>query len=342
MKFKTILFLLLLSTSVKSQIYDADIDAYSFSIKNNGESIEFLKTGKDIQSPKPTIIFCQGSLPIPLIIKFEDGERIITAINNFDYRELSKNYNFVVVSMPFTPLIVEEKDLNNQSAYVTNVEKSHSYLPEYLDANYLDKYIKRGNDVIKFLLTQKWVDPKQIFIVGHSQGAKVATKIASTNKNVAALGFLSSNPLGRVDQYIREYRMLETKGMLSKEEAQEKINKTYEWWSWLNQNKDIPSENGEDSPRTTISFSEPVLNDLINLQIPIFIGFGTSDITSSYCDILPIDLIREGKKNYQFKPYLGLDHNFFEIGENGKPIYEKAHWKDVMSDLVIWLDTVKN
>ena len=204
MKSKILLFILLLiSLYINGQTYLKDIDAYSFSIKNENESIEFLTVGKESNIVKPTMIFCQGSLPIPVIINFDNGIQHIPSIGNFNYREISKKYNIVLISMPFTPLIVDEIDLNNQYAYVTDTSNNNSYSQDYLDANYLGKYVERGNIVIDFLLQQKWVDPNRIYIVGHSQGAKVATKIASSNENIAALGFLGGNPLGRISIYQR-------------------------------------------------------------------------------------------------------------------------------------------
>jgi hypothetical protein len=31
-----------------------------------------------------------------------------------------------------------------------------------------------------------------------------------------------------------------------------------------------------------------------------------------------------------------MEHNFFEIGANGRPDYEKAHWPEVMQAFVAW------
>ncbi len=35
-------------------------------------------------------------------------------ITNFDYQEIKEYYHIVVISMPKTPLIVEESELDNQ------------------------------------------------------------------------------------------------------------------------------------------------------------------------------------------------------------------------------------
>lgn len=319
------------------------LNVYSFEILSDQDTIQFINANQDLHTKKPTIIFCQGSLPIPLIIDdLQYNEKFMPVFGNFDHKTISQRYNLVCISMPHTPLIASTDNLNNQYAYVTDRNNNYSYSPAYLNSNYMETYVRRGNIVINYLMKQPWVDNKNIFIVGHSQGAKVATILASQNKNIAALGFLSGNPLGRIDLFIREYRLQETKGILSKEEAQAKINKVYEWWQSLHDNIDKPSINGEDSPKTTISFSKPVLHELLNLQIPVFIGYGTQDIGASYCDLLPIDFIRVNKTNFRHVPYPGLEHNFMEVDEQGKRIPEKGHWNKVMFDFTGWLDSIKN
>ena len=228
--------------------------------------------------------------------------------------------------------------MNHQYAYITDKNHEHSYPQAYLNDNYQEKYVERGNAVIEYLLQQKWVDKERIIAMGHSQGAKVATKITSENNHISALGFFSGNPMGRIEQFIRQYRLLEQKGELSPENAQEAINGIYDWWKWANEHIDVPSENGEDSPRTTISFSAPVLPDLLKITVPIYIAYGTEDIGASNCDLLPIDFIRAGKTNYKLVPYLGLEHNYSELDSTGKPDYDKCHWDQVMNDFVDWLN----
>lgn len=313
------------------------VNAVRFTIENKKDTIEFLKLNEDLEIPKPTIIFCQGSLPIPLILDLHDGSRKVTGISNFDYNKLIERFNIILVSMPHIPLIVKKEHLNDQYAYVTDTNNVHSYPQAYLDDNYLEKYVERGNAVIEFLLQQKWVNKKHIVIVGHSLGAKVATKIASENNHISALGFLSGNPVGRIEQFVRQSRLLELKGRLSPEKAQEEINRIYDWWKWMHEHPDTPSQKGEDSPRTVISFSNPVLPDLLKINIPVYIAYGTRDIGSSYCDLLPLDFIQAGKTNYKVVPYLGLEHNYFEVDSMGKPDYDKCHWDEVMSDFIDWL-----
>lgn len=327
-------------TIVCAQQPIGNLDIYSFNVVYEKDTIRFLKV-KDIGTIKPVLVFCQGSLPIPLIIEFSDGEKIITGINNFDYQKISEKYHIIIISPPSIPIIANEADLNNQYAYIQNKNDEHSYPVNFTTNNYLEKHIERLNAVINYLVKQSWVDKTNILLVGHSQGAKIAARTASQNKNVSALGFLSGDPIGRVAQFIMRAKFLEIKGDVSKEQKQERINELYEWWEQSNKNINRPSGNGEDSPRNIVSFSTPIINDLTTLSIPVFVAYGTEDIAAWYCDLLPIDFIREGKSNYKVKPYIGLDHNFMEVDSLGKPIYEKCYWNLVMEDFIKWIENMK-
>lgn len=320
-------------------MYNADLDIYTFSIPSGEDSICFIKTGVDVDTPRPTLIFCQGSLPTPLIIDFGHTS-IVAALGNFDYKSIFKDFNVILITKPFTPVMATEKELNSQYCYITNPDNKNSLSKDYLAANFMETYIERGNTVVDFLLKQKWVDTKNIFVVGHSEGVKVATKLASTNPNIKGLGFLSGNPLGRIDQSIRELRDLEKSQAMPKDEVQNRINDIYAMWKTVCDNKDKDISEGGDTPKTIYSFSQPVLSDLLELDIPIFVAYGTADIVSSYCDLLPIYFIQKGKQNWKVKPYSGLEHNFFEVDDTGKPNYDKDHWGEVMGDYIEWLGEI--
>lgn len=73
--------------------------------------------------------------------------------------------------------------------------------------------------------------------------------------------------------------------------------------------------------------------------IPIFVGYGTRDITARYCDLLPLDFIRHQKTNLTHKPYLGYDHGFFKVGSDGKPDWNNRILFKVIKDAMDWVGT---
>ena len=114
-KFIIIIFLVLgVCAKSNSQIY-TDLNARIFNITSSkNDTIFFLKTDTCLNKKKPTIIFLQGSRPVPLIIDW--GEfKFIPSINNFDYGSLSLRYNLIVISKPNTPVMATKKQ---QSVYL--------------------------------------------------------------------------------------------------------------------------------------------------------------------------------------------------------------------------------
>ena len=313
------------------QIPISGTDALSFTIVGQSDTIEFIKIDQQLNTRKPTIIFFQGSLPIPLIIKSSSEAAFIPSLN-FNYEEVCKKFNLIVIGMPHIPTMVSEDSLSNHFAYITDKSDPHSFPKAYLEDDYLENYVERGNSVINFLMLQDWVAADSIYIVGHSQGARIATKIAVQSKNIAALGFLAGDPLGRVTQPIRAIRLKQRKGELTPIEAQNKIDDIYKKWEAIN----APSEEIKQS--SIVSFSEPLVNDLTQTKLPVYIAYGTEDLNAEYCDLLPIYFIRNQKHNYRLVAYPGLEHNFMELDSLGNPNPEKFHWNDVFMGFIDWLE----
>jgi len=312
------------------------LPARHFQLKASNDTIDFIILNGQIDTIKPVLIFCQGSNPTPLITIERNGRKFFTVLTNFDYNKISNDFHLVVISMPNTPLEIEKSKLNNQYCFVTDTNDQQSYSLLYLKNNYADNYIRRAKEVIKYLHDQKWVDSRKIILFGHSQGTKTAIGASLNNDKVFKVGYSSGNPLGRIDQLIREQRKLEQENKISPEESQQQIESIYEMWKQINENPDASTTEFGDPNKTWTSFSKPILEDLVNLNKPLYVTYGTKDITASFCDLLPIYFIRAKNNKLTLRPILGVEHNFFEIGINGRPDYNKGHWQQVMDDFIKW------
>ena len=318
-----------------------DANARLFTIVEKGDSIHFLKTDSCLTVRKPTIIFCQGSLPIPMVIDYGGNDKYITSLNNFRYRTLLKKYNFIVISMPHTPPVVPLFKLNKQYQYVTDTAKQKSFDELYLRDNYLDKYVERANIVLKYLKKQKWVDTKNISVFGHSQGSYIALKLAQQNPSIRALGYASGNPSGRYSLFIRQQRRAVLNEEITADEGQKNIEESYN--RWKSYCKGInPEGDNADRAKTWTSFSEPGWNDLIHLKTPIFVTYGTEDLESAEsCELLPIYFEMHKKTNYKMLPLVGCGHNFEETSSEGVSNWDKMHWIEVMNSFVEWVENLQ-
>lgn len=300
-----------------------------FQLVNDKDTIQFIKINSDIHTPKPTIIMLQGSLPIPLAIRYPQGINF----TSFPYElteELLTRYHFVVISMPDIPIVVTKDQIDNRAAYKDTPQS-------YNRKNYLQRYTDRANSVIDYIIKQAWFDKNELVLFGHSQGSYVAIKVANQNPNVTKLGVTALSPHGRFQQYLRHIRYEEHTGRMSSIEAQEKIEEYYKRWTHISENRHDDSQEQGDTFKATFSFSESFIDDILHLDKPIFIAYGTKDIGTLGCDLLPIEFNRIGKTDYKLKAYPGLGHNFEEIDENGKSNYNKMYWDEVFSEFVGWL-----
>src|SRR5215216_3201127 len=100
-----------------------------------GDTVDILiksKKGEE-QKKKPLFLFCQGSLPIPLIIKYDDNDKKgIYPLFVFNPDSLSNEYHLAVINKPYIPLIADQKSLNADLTYVDSTGK---FPRKYIERN---------------------------------------------------------------------------------------------------------------------------------------------------------------------------------------------------------------
>lgn len=331
---KKILILLLITVSHLSHAQKATIIAGK-AIHFQLDDIDFVVADTLLADKKPIMLFCQGSQPIPLFIKFDDKVTFFQGggVANFDMKSIRQSYHVVVISMPKTPLIVEKDKLNRNFSYYENKSNPDEPTKAFMEADYLENYVNRGIRVLNFLKGQSWVENSKLIVAGHSQGSKIASKIASQNKDVTHLGLFGANPFGRIDEFVRRARKDAEMGKISWEEADRQMNEQYDFFRQVNKQGSLENQPELKAWKT---FSILQIHDWLTIDKPIYLVYGTADITAELCDIIPLYFIQEGKGNLTLKRYLNLEHNFFDVKENGRPDYEKANWKEVMNEFVEW------
>lgn len=264
------------------------VDARHFQIISEGDTIDFLKLNPSVQFRRPVLIFLQGSLPIPLVIEGEREVKFKTSFP-FDISKYTRHYHVINISMPKLPLEVSGEEIKTNG-----VMKSPPRA--YNRENFLQNYRKRGLAVLDFLKEQNWVDTSQVMVFGHSQGSYVATELARHSDMITHLGLSGFNPFGRIEGQIRDLRIKEHAGLLMAKEAQNKINELYERWQYIVAHKDVDDQPRGDTPKATFSFSKDFLPDLLAIDQPMFIIYGSQDRGALGCDYLPVIFEREGKK----------------------------------------------
>ncbi|MGV3631227.1 MAG: hypothetical protein ACO1O6_08475 [Bacteroidota bacterium] len=334
--FSLILFCLSMVFSLAQSREFIDVQALHFELKSKNDTIDFIVLDTSLNVRKPVFLFCQGSMPVPLFTEF-DGKTypICGGAPNFDLGKIREKYHLVVISMPKTPVAADFRHLNESYCYVPDTLTKQVSM-DFLKADYLQNYVDRGLTVLKFLRKQSWVNNSDLIVAGHSQGTKVACKIACADKHVKKLGLFSPNPFGRIDEFLRRARLDAQKGKISWEEADRIMEEQYAFYKTAFDPGSIAKDPGLLAWQT---FSEPFIDDWLQLKIPVFIAYGSEDRCSDLCDLVPLFFIREGKNNLTMKRYLHVEHNFFPVESDGKVDYDNGKWKEIMNTFLLWTET---
>ncbi len=278
-----------------------------------GDTVDILiksKKGEE-QKAKPLLLFCQGSLPQPLI-KFD--EQGVYGVFPFNPDSLTIDYHIAIVSKPFIPLIGEKKLLGKNFTFT---DSTGSYPNKYSERNLLDYYVRRNIEVVKYLQKQQWISKNKLVVAGHSEGSTIAAKLALSYTKITHLIYSGGNPMGRIMSIIEQSRAIET-DTDSTRYGEESIK----YWQSIVRNKTDMNASQGDTFRATYEFSNPPKNYLENLKIPVLICYGTKDWNAPFNDYLRVNMIRKEKRNFTFKAYIGTDHNYFPLLPNGKPNFE--------------------
>ena len=153
------------------------------------------------------------------------------------------------------------------------------------------------------------------------------------SNRITHLMYSSGNPFGRIMSIIERDRKSESISDSTKF-AEEK----FEYWNEVVKHKNDLDDTHGDSFKATYDFSIPAIQYLQKLSIPILICYGTKDYSSPFNDYLRVEMIRQQKKNFTFKSYIGLDHNFFPLLDSGQPDFDKYNWNYLANDWLKWIN----
>ncbi len=331
MKNSSFIIILLLTVKVFGQTNFLDIQGFKrISILYNNDSINILiksKSGDEMKS-KPLFFFCQGSLPIPLLIK--EGKEYFPQFP-FNTNAICEKYHLVLVGKPGIPFIIDSKDLQSDYSYF----ESNSQKPpiKYSKNNYLEYYVKRNLYIIDYLTHQKYVNVCNLIVAGHSQGARVAIEMALKSKRITHLIYACGNPCGQIMSMVSKSRQRENLADSTKYADDE-----FQYYEEVVENIDNIDGKYYDLYKSTYSFSKSSISSFSKLKIPVLVCYGTMDPSTPFNDYLHTEIIRKRKNNFRFQAYIGLDHNFFGVNKTGEIDFENNNWDNIANDWLKWLN----
>ena len=300
-------------------------------MRYHNDSVDILvqsKKGEEMKA-KPILLFDQGSQARPLILLQEDEKPFM--LFPFKADSLLVYYHLVIISKPYVPLVAYHKDLVN-GAYAD--PRTGAPPAQFYARDNVDYYVSRAKEVIKHLKKQPWVNQAKLVAAGHSAGSTVAAKLALESKDVTHLIYSGGNPFGRMASIISQARAHD-------DATGTRAEKSFKYWEEVVKDTANVESQGGDSNKTTYDFSKPPIDHLMKLKIPVLVTYGTKDHGVAFNDYLRLETIRKAKKNFTFKAYSGLEHNYFGFDEEGKLDYEKFGWDQVAKDWNVWLEKIE-
>lgn len=283
---------------------------------------------KNIDSTKNVLLYIQGSKAMSLYQTMEeDGKTYVGTVIPFDFKLLPDDYLLVVISKKGFP-------------FLTEMNKELPVPKEYYENQTLAYRAFQADQVINNLTEKHKNHFEKIIALGHSEGSDVVAKLGTINEKITHFGYWSGGGNTQFIDFVTFIRKDVDKGNLTEEQATLKIDSLFIDLKNIMANPNATDkfwQGDNNSYKRWSGFSEPPIENLLQIEKPIFAAIGTKDqavaLESAY--LIPIEFIRHQKNNLTFKAYPNLDHIFGkEIGDRK---FEE-HLNDVFQDFLGWLN----
>lgn len=283
---------------------------------------------KDIFSTKNLLLYIQGSKAMTLYQTMEeDGKTYVGTVIPLDFNLLPDDYLLVVISKKGFP-------------FLTEMDKEFPVPKAYYENQTLAYRASQANQVTNDLIKNHKNQFQKIIALGHSEGSDVVAKLGTINKKITHFGYWSGGGNTQFVDFVTFIRKDVDKGNLTEEQAKLKIDSLFNDLKNIMANPNATDkfwQGGNNSYKRWSGFSEPPIENLLQIEKPIFAAIGTKDqavaLESAY--LIPIEFIRHQKDNLTFKVYPNLDHVFGKEIEDGK--FEE-HLNDVFMEFLNWVN----
>lgn len=296
-----------------------------FEILIDNDTIKYhIYSQKEINDKTNILLFIQGSAAIPMFdIKEKESVSVVSTIP-FDLNKIPKDYAFILVSKKCVPFATINKTYNPPKCYYEN--ESLKYRTWQYD------------NVINHISKKLIKNPNKIVALGHSEGSDVVAKLGTVNKKITHIGFWSGSGNTQYNDFALFIRKDASEGKIDEATLIKKLDSLYVQIEDIEKNPSSIDKFWLDNTyKRWHEFSEPPVENLLKINIPIFLAIGTKDqavpIESSL--IIKTEFIRHHKDNLTFRIYPNLDHGF-ETVPNNKNEESKDMWMDIFSEFMEW------
>ena len=304
-------------------------ESFSIQHKELGK-IQFHVSAKNMNDSKPVLLYLDGSGSYPLFMYMQQGHGSTVP---FPIDSLSNHYHFVVISKPGVPFADSVK-MDTVMGFPIYPEPQ-----EYTKRLSLDWRVNAALQVIASCKKQLKVKDGKFALIGISEGAQVAPKVAALSKDVKALITLGGNAVNQFYDFTCEKRLLAEKGEISYDEAEREIDSLYAVFADIFAHPTSTDKfwYGHTYLRWASFCNEDPLSHYMKVNVPIYVAEGSADKNSQVVniDLLRHAFVRAGKSNLTMRIYPGMDHFFRRSEQEGQPPI--SHYDEVIHDALTWL-----
>jgi hypothetical protein len=291
------------------------------------DTIFFYTHKRGASKPKHLVLYLQGTAPDPLFsIEEENGRMATYRWFPGDYKLLDSNYCYAVIAKTGIASILRP-----------NTEKN---IAKYQKLNSLYNRVSRADTVINHMAAKLFPNLEDVIVYGHSEGAPVAAKLATVNNKITHLGFWAGNALPDFYDFMLFNTKAVDQGEISRKEAFEDIEKTLSSFQEIADKPEETAYEGEQSytNKRWWSYAEPPINNLLQVDIPIFMQVAGRDesapIESTF--LVPLEFTRLRKSNLTYRICADCDHGFNVEQADGE-VEDK--WTTIFGEFMHWTKT---
>lgn len=302
-----------------------------FSLLTDNDTLHYHIFSHDLISDKTQLlVFIHGSGPFPMYtITQENNEKSIVSTVPFDLEQMPNNVALVMVSKKGIPFSVNTSDFKPDSSYYQNET--------------LDYRVNQYDQVIHHLVQHQFKKATKVMAIGHSEGSDVVAKLGIINKELTHIGFWSGSGATQYNDFALFIRQEVHEGKINETEAAQKLKLLLEQIALIEQNPEAIDQFWLDNTyKRWHSFSEPALQNLLQISIPLFVAIGAQDqaVPVASTLLIPIEFLRFKKTNLTFQLYPNLDHGFESVPAENEEAQD--HWMSVFKDFIDWTDVYPN
>ena len=297
-----------------------------FEILTGNDTIKYhIYSQNEIADKTKILLYIQGSAAIPMFDVRKEKESIsVVSTIPFDLNGIPEDYAFIIVSKKCVPFATINETYNPPKCYYENES--------------LDYRVWQCNNVINHITNTVIKNSEKIVALGHSEGSDVVAKLGTVNKKITRIGFWSGSGNTQYNDFALLIRKETAEGKADEATSLKKLESLYAQIEDIE--KDPTSIDKfwlDNTYKRWHEFSEPAVENLLKINIPIFVAIGTKDQAVPFESslIIKTEFIRHHKDNLTFRIYPDLDHGF-ETVPNTKNEEPKDRWMDIFSEFMEW------